>query len=185
MTGIHWHGIILPNNMDGVPGLEFAGIQPGETFTYRFPVLQSGTYWYHSHMAYQEQKGAYGALIIEPKGEPLIKVDRDYVVLLSDWTDADPTVVQSNLKYQSDYYNYHRRTLGTFIDDARRSGLGQTLDERLTWGRMRMDPMGLAEPTGALYTYLINGMPPEANWTALFRPGERVRLRFINASAVT
>ena len=185
VTGVHWHGIILPNGMDGVPGLEFPGIQPGETFTYRFPVMQSGTYWYHSHMAYQEQKGAYGALVIEPRAEPLIQADRDYVVVLSDWTDADPTVIQNNLKQQSDYYDYHRRTLGTFIDDARRSGLSETIDERLAWGRMRMEPMGLAEPTGALYTYLMNGAPPAANWTALFRPGERVRLRIINASAVT
>ena len=185
MTGLHWHGIILPNTMDGVPGLEFPGIQPGETFTYRFPVLQSGTYWYHSHMGYQEQKGAYGALVIDPAGDPLIQADRDYVVVLSDWMDGDPAIVQNNLKHDSDYYNYHRRTLGTFADDVAASGLRQTVDERLAWGRMRMDPTGLAEPTGALYTYLMNGVAPEGNWTALFRPGERVRLRFINASAVT
>ena len=185
VTGIHWHGIILPNPMVGVPGLEFPGIHPGETFTYRFPVLQSGTYWYHSHMGYQEQKGAYGALVIEPDGEPQIKADRDYVVVLSDWTDGDPRIIQNNLKQQSDHYNYHRRTLGTFIDDAKRGGLGETIDERLAWGRMRMDPVGLAAPTGALYTFLMNGFGPEANWTALFRPGERVRLRIIDASAVT
>ena len=185
MTGVHWHGIILPNPMDGVPGLEFPGIQPGETFTYRFPVVQSGTYWYHSHMGYQEQKGAYGGLVIEPRGTPLVKADRDHMVVLSDWTDDDPNVIQNNLKQQSDYYNFHRRTLGTFIDDVWQSGLRQTIDERLAWGRMRMEPTGLAEPTGALYTYLVNGLPPEANWTGLFRPGERVRLRFVNASAVT
>ncbi len=185
MTGVHWHGIILPNDMDGVPGLEFPGIQPGETYTYRFPVMQSGTYWYHSHMGYQEQKGAYGALIIEPDGKPLIEADRDYVVLLSDWMDGDPVVVQNNLKQQSDYYNYHRRTLGTFLSDVAQSGLGPTVSERLQWAKMRMEPTGLEEPSGALYTYLINGQPPGANWTALFRPGERVRLRFINASATT
>jgi CopA family copper-resistance protein len=185
MTGIHWHGIILPNDMDGVPGLEFPGIQPGKTFTYRFPVLQSGTYWYHSHMAYQEQKGAYGALIIETDGKPLIEADRDYVVLLSDWMDGDPVIVQNNLKQQSDYYNYHRRTLGTFVSDVAQSGLGATVFERLQWAKMRMEPTGLEEPSGALYTYLINGQPPGANWTALFRPGERVRLRFINGSATT
>ena len=185
MTGVHWHGIILPNPMDGVPGLEFPGIQPGETFTYRFPVVQSGTYWYHSHMGYQEQKGAYGALIIEPKGEPLIKADRDYVVVLSDWMDGNPYIVNNDLKQQSDYWNFHRRTLGTFISDAQHSGLGATIAERLRWGDMRMDPSGVTQPTGALYTYLMNGQPPGANWTALFRPGERVRLRFINASAMT
>jgi len=185
MTGVHWHGIILPNDMDGVPGLEFPGIQPGGTYTYRFPVVQSGTYWYHSHMGYQEQKGAYGALIIEPDGKPLIEADRDYVVLLSDWMDGDPVVVQNNLKQQSDYYNYHRRTLGTFLSDVAQSGLGPTVSERLQWAKMRMEPTGLEEPSGALYTYLINGQPPGANWTALFRPGERVRLRFINGSATT
>ena len=184
-TGVHWHGIILPNPMDGVPGLEFPGIQPGETFTYRFPVIQSGTYWYHSHMGYQEQKGAYGALVIEPAGEPMIKADRDYPIVLSDWMDGDPLVVANNVKQNPDYYNYRRRTLGTFISDARQSGLGATINERLSWGEMRMDPSGLAEPTGALYAYLMNGAPPAANWTALFKPGERVRLRFINASAIT
>ena len=151
-TGVHWHGIILPNLMDGVPGLEFPGIQPGETFTYRFPVIQSGIYWYHSHMGYQEQKGAYGALIIEPAGEPMIKADRDYPVVLSDWMDGDPLVVANNVKQNPDYYNYRRRTLGTFISDVRQSGLAATINERLSWGEMRMDPSGLAEPTGALYT---------------------------------
>jgi len=185
MTGVHWHGIIIPNPMDGVPGLEFAGIKTGETFTYRFPVLQNGTYWYHSHMGYQEQKGAYGALIIEPDGKPLIQADRDYPIMLSDWMDGDPMTVANNVKQQGDYYSFHRRTLGTFISDAKQSGLGATINERLQWGAMNMDPSGLAAPTGIIYTYLVNGMPPAANWTGLFTPGERVRLRFINASAIT
>jgi CopA family copper-resistance protein len=185
MTGLHWHGIILPNGMDGVPGLEFTGIMPGETFTYRFPVLQSGTYWYHSHMGYQEQKGAYGALVIEPDGAPRVRADRDYPVVLSDWMDGDPLTVANNVKQNADYYNFHRRTLGTFISDTRQSGLGATMNERLQWGRMRMDPSGLAAPTGAIYTYLMNGAPPAANWTGVFSPGERVRLRFVNASAIT
>ena len=185
MTGLHWHGIILPNPMDGVPGLQFPGIQPGETFTYRFPVLQSGTYWYHSHMGYQEQKGAYGALIIDPAGEPMIKADRDYVVVLSDWTDEDPHAIANNFKQQSDMYNFHKRTVGAFFADAAQSGLGMTVKERLRWAGMRMDPTDVQAPTAYTYTYLVNGFPPEANWTALFRPGERVRLRFINASAVS
>jgi len=147
MTGVHWHGIILPNDMDGVPDLEFPGIQPGEIFTYRFPVMQSGTYWYHSHMGYQEQKGTCGALIIEPKSEPLLKADREHVVLLSDWMGGDPHVVQNNLKQQSDYYNYHRRTLGTFMSDVAQSGLGSTVSERLQWANMRMEPTGLEEPS--------------------------------------
>ena len=185
LTGLHWHGIILPNTMDGVPGLEFPGIKPGETFTYRFPVVQSGTYWYHSHMAYQEQKGAYGALIIDPAGTPRVTADRDYVVVLSDWMDGSPLAVHNNLKHMSDYYNYHRRTLGTFVSDVEQSGLAATVKERASWADMRMDPSGIMNPTGALYTYLMNGLPSGANWTGLFRPGERVRLRFINASAMT
>jgi CopA family copper-resistance protein len=182
-TGVHWHGIILPNDMDGVPGLEFPGIKPGETFTYRFPVVQSGTYWYHSHMGYQEQKGLYSALVIDPAGEPLIKAERDYVVVLSDWLDGSPLVVQNNLKRMSSYYNFNRRTLGTFIDDVQQSGLGATLKERWQWANMRMDPSGLQEPTSTAFTYLMNGLTASDNWTALFRPGERVRLRFINTSA--
>ena len=185
LTGVHWHGIILPNPMDGVPGIEFPGIQPGETFTYRFPVVQSGTYWYHSHAGYQEQKGLFSALIIEPNGEPLIKADRDYVVLLSDWMDGSPLVVENNLKHMSDYYNYNRRTVGTFISDAQQNGLGATIKERAHWANMRMDPSGINQPTGALFTYLMNGKTAAENWTGLFRPGERVRLRFINASAQT
>lgn len=185
MTGFHWHGIILPNPMDGVPGLQFPGIQPGETFTYRFPVLQSGTYWYHSHMGYQEQKGAYGALIIDPAGEPLVKADRDYAVVLSDWTDQDPHVIANNFKHDSEMYNFGRRTLRTFFSDAAHSRLGAAVSERWRWADMRMDPSGIQAPTGYTYTYLVNGFPPEANWTALFRPGERVRLRFINASAAS
>ena len=185
VTGLHWHGIILPNGMDGVPGLEFAGIQPGETFTYRFPVMQSGTYWYHSHMGYQEQKGLYGALIIEPAGKPLVQADRDYVVVLSDWTDDDPEVIASNFKQMGDYYNFKRRTAETFLLDAKNDGLEATIKERLMWSRMRMDPTGVEAPTGVTYTYLMNGFPPAANWTALFRPHERIRLRFINTSAVS
>ena len=185
LSAVHWHGIILPNNMDGVPGIEFPGIQPGETFTYRFPVVQSGTYWYHSHAGYQEQKGLYSALVIEPNGEPLIKADRDYVVMVSDWMDGSPLLVENNLKHMSDYYNYNRRTVGTFISDARQNGLGATIKERAHWADMRMDPSGINQPTGALFTYLMNGKTAAENWTGLFRPGERVRLRFVNASAQT
>lgn len=185
MTGFHWHGIILPNPMDGVPGLQFPGIQPGERFTYRFPILQSGTYWYHSHMGYQEQKGAYGALIIDPAGTPNIRADRDYAIVLSDWTDEDPQVIANNFKLMPDMYNFNRRTVSTFATDVERSGLGAAMSERLRWARMRMDPSGVQAPTAYTYTYLVNGRPPAANWTALFRPGESVRLRFINASAAS
>ncbi len=184
-SSIHWHGIKLPNDMDGVPGLTFAGIKPGEIFTYRFPIRQSGTYWYHSHSGMQEQTGLFGSLILEPQTPDPFQYDREYVVMLSDWTDDDPMTIISNLKQQSDYYNFQRRTLGTFIDDIKKDGLGPTIDERLMWGRMRMSPTDIMDVTGATYTFLVNGQPPAANWTGLFRPGERLRLRFINSASMT
>jgi CopA family copper-resistance protein len=171
-SSIHWHGIILPPNMDGVPGLSFAGIKPGQTFTYQFPVTQSGTYWYHSHSGLQEQRGHFGPIIIDPiKPEPF-KYDRDYVVMLSDWTFEDPHDVLANLKKMPSYYNYQKRTVAYLSEDWE-------------WKGMRMDPVDIADVTGATYTYLMNGLAPEDNWTALFKPGEKVRLRFINASAMT
>lgn len=182
-SSIHWHGMIIPNAMDGVPGLTFPGIAPGETFTYRIPVRQAGTYWYHSHTGFHEQKGALGALVIEPREPDPIRSERDYVMILHDWTDEDPERIVSKLKFQSDYYNYAQRTLGTFVADARQSGLEAAASERLRWGRMRMSPTDVADVTGATYT--VNGHAPAANWTAIFRPGERVRLRVINASAMT
>lgn len=184
-TSIHWHGVKLPNQMDGVPGLTFKGIMPGETFTYRFPIVQSGTYWYHSHSGMQEQTGLYGPLIFEPRAKEPYAYDREYTVVLSDWTDEDPMTVVANLKQQSDYYNYGRRTVGTFIDDAKKKGLSATIQDRLMWGGMRMSPTDIMDVTGATYTFLINGQPPAANWTALFDPGQRVRLRFINSSAMS
>ncbi len=186
-TSVHWHGIRSPADMDGVPALSFKGIEPGETFTYRIPLPehQTGTYWYHSHSAFQEQTGLYGAIVVEPRGGYRERFERDYVVVLSDWTDQDPEQVVSNLKFQSDYYNFHQRTVGTFIGDARREGLGKTIADRLEWGRMRMSPTDIADVTGATYTYLLNGAAAGGNWTGLFRPGERVRLRFINASSMT
>jgi CopA family copper-resistance protein len=184
-TSIHWHGIILPNPMDGVPGLTFPGIAPGEIFTYRFPVVQSGTYWYHSHSGFQEQQGLYGPLVIEPAAGYLQGFDRDYVIFLSDWTDENPHTVMGNLKFQADYYNRRQRTLGTFVRDVSRQGLAATVSDRLMWGGMRMDPTDILDVNGSTYTYLINGQPPAANWTALFRLGERIRLRFINGSAMS
>lgn len=184
-TSIHWHGLYLPNAMDGVPGLTFRGIAPGETFTYRFPIRQAGTYWYHSHSGTQEQTGLYGPLILEPRGREPYTYHRDYVVMLSDWTDEDPMAIVSNLKQQSDYYNYRRRTVGTFVDDARRDGLAAAVGDRAMWGKMRMSPTDIMDVTGATYTFLMNGQPPAANWTALFTLGENVRLRFINGSSMT
>ena len=184
-TSIHWHGLVLPANMDGVPGLSFHGIAPGETFTYRFPLRQSGTYWYHSHSAFQEQTGLYGALVIEPREPEPFAYDREYVILLSDWTDRDPLALYRLLKRDSDYFNYQKRTLGDLARDARRDGLSAALAERRDWARMRMQPSDLADVSGATYTYLTNGRTPAANWTALFRPGERVRLRFVNGSAMS
>ncbi len=179
-TSIHWHGIILPADMDGVPKVSFPGIRPGETFTYRYPVRQSGTYWYHSHSGFQEQLGVYGPIIIDPVEPEPFTYDREYVVMLADWTFEDPHSVLSKLKKMGGYYNFQRRT---FADLFRSSDAG--LGDRFRWGGMRMDPTDIADVTGATYTYLMNGLPPGGNWTALFRPGERVRLRFINAAAAT
>ena len=181
-TSIHWHGILVPNPMDGVPGLTFPGIAPGETFVYRIPVRQNGTYWYHSHSKFQLQTGQYAPLIIEPKDGYPQAFDRDYVVMLSDWSDENPETIVANLKMQSDYYNFGQRTLGTFIADVARDGLQAAIEDRMMWGEMRMDPTDILDINGATYTYLVNGQPPAANWTALFRPGERVRLRFVNGS---
>jgi CopA family copper-resistance protein len=184
-TSLHWHGIRSPSPMDGVPGLSFSGIAPGETFVYRIPVHQSGTYWYHSHSGFQEQTGLYGAIVIDPKAGYAQAFDRDYVVLLSDWSDEPPETIVSNLKFQSDYYNYGQRTAGTFVKDVAHKGLGETVSDRMEWGKMRMSPTDILDVNGSTYTYLINGQPPGANWTALFKPGERVRLRFINGSSMS
>jgi CopA family copper-resistance protein len=184
-TSIHWHGIRLPTDQDGVPGLSFRGIAPGETFTYQFPIVQSGTYWYHGHSGMQEQTGLYGPLILLPREPEPYRYDRDYVVMLSDWTDEDPMTVLSNLKQQSDYYDYQRRTLGTFVSDADRAGFKAAAADRLMWDRMRMSATDLMDVSGATYTFLVNGQSPSANWTALFAAGEKVRLRFINAASMT
>jgi CopA family copper-resistance protein len=184
-TSIHWHGIVLPFDMDGVPGISFPGIAPGETFVYRFTLRQSGTYWYHSHSGFQEQAGLYGAMVIEPEAGERHRPDRDYVVLLSDWTDEEPARVLARLKKQGDYYNTAQPTLGDFLHDARREGVAQALAQRRMWNRMRMSPADLADVSGLTYTYLMNGMAPAGNWTGLFRPGEKIRLRFINGSAMS
>ena len=184
-TSIHWHGIILPANMDGVPGLSFHGIRPRESYTYRFDVKQSGTYWYHSHSGFQEQRGVYGPLVIDPREPDPIAFDREHVILLSDWTDENPERVFRKLKKQSDYYNFHKRTLGDFLTDARKNGLGSTIADRSAWGAMRMNPTDVADVGGATYTHLMNGVTPGGNWTGLFQSGERVRLRFINGSSMT
>ncbi|MGH8217843.1 MAG: copper resistance system multicopper oxidase [Steroidobacteraceae bacterium] len=184
-SSIHWHGVIVPADMDGVPGLSFRGIGPGQTYVYRFQVNQSGTYWYHSHTRFQEQTGLYGPIVIEPRGAERHRTERDYVVLLSDWTDSDPEHIYATLKRQSDYYNFHERTLGTFLHDIHNQGWRRTMDDRLMWGQTRMDPTDLADVTGYAYTYLMNGTAPAGNWTGLFRRDERVRLRFINGSSMT
>jgi FtsP/CotA-like multicopper oxidase with cupredoxin domain len=184
-TSIHWHGMVLPAEMDGVPGLSFHGIRPGESYTYRFDVRQSGTFWYHSHSGFQEQRGVYGPIVIEPPGGDPNHAARDHVILLSDWSDEDPERIFAKLKKQSNYYNYDKRTLADFFRDARRNGVGATIAERSMWGSMRMNPTDLADVSGATYTHLMNGVTPGGNWTGLFTPGERVRLRFINGSAMT
>ncbi|MBP6706908.1 MAG: copper resistance system multicopper oxidase, partial [Achromobacter sp.] len=184
-SSIHWHGILLPTDMDGVPGLSFPGIDPGQTYTYRFDVRQSGTYWYHSHSGFQEQTGLYGAIVIEPRRRDPIAFDREHVVLLSDWTDEDPMSVFRKLMVQPDYYNRIRPSVQSLAREAETKGWGAALSERLMWEQMRMTPTDLADVSGATYTFLTNGATPAGNWTGLFKPGERVRLRFINGSAMT
>lgn len=186
-TSIHWHGLLVPTGMDGVPGLSFPGILPGETFTYRFPIRQSGTYWYHSHSGGQEQQGLYGPIVIDPAGSDPIAADRDYVVMLSDWTDEDPERILAHLKMDSDYYNYHRPTLPGFLRDLFRAPTAAArktvLSARAQWATMRMQRSDISDVSG--YTFLLNGQPPHTNWTGLFSQGERVRLRLINGSAMT
>ncbi|GAB3792162.1 copper resistance system multicopper oxidase [Dyella agri] len=184
-SSIHWHGILLPFQMDGVPGISFPGIAPGESYTYRLPVRQSGTYWYHSHSGFQEQAGLYGPLVIEPAGGERFPADRDYVVMLNDWSDDDPGHIFATLKRQSDYYNFARPTVPDFFRDAREHGLSQALARRRMWEQMRMNPTDYSDVSGHTYTYLMNGHAPAGNWTGLFRPGEKVRLRFINGSSMT
>jgi len=184
-TSIHWHGIVLPFRMDGVPGISFDGIAPGETFVYQFPLRQSGTYWYHAHSGYQEQTGLFGAIVIEPAGSERIRADRDHVVMLNDWTDDNPASIFARLKKQSDYYNTAQPTVADLIRDARQVGLGEALRMRRMWNAMRMNPTDLSDVSAFTYTYLLNGQAPAGNWTGLFTPGERVRLRFINGSAMT
>jgi CopA family copper-resistance protein len=184
-SSIHWHGLIVPADMDGVPGVSFAGIDPGSTFVYRFTVNQCGTYWYHSHSRFQEQRGLYGAILIERHAGERHGSDREHVVLLSDWSDADPEWLYATLKRQSGYFNYGKRTVGDFFTDLRAHGFKQAVTERSMWGEMRMDPSDLADVGGATYTYLMNGVTPAGNWTALFERGERIRLRFINGSSMS
>ena len=183
ISSIHWHGILVPFQMDGVPGLSFNGISPGETFVYRFPVRQSGTYWYHSHSRFQEQTGMYGALVIEPKDGERFPTDREHVVVLSDWTDENPERIFDKLKKISDYYNFNELTAVDFMRDVSTIGLATALQKRKMWNEMRMSPTDFIDITGYTYTYLVNGSSPLDNWTGLFKRGEKVRLRFINASA--
>ncbi|RMO68342.1 copper resistance system multicopper oxidase [Pseudomonas syringae group genomosp. 3] len=184
-TSIHWHGIILPANMDGVPGLSFDGIAPDGMYVYHFKVRQNGTYWYHSHSGFQEQSGVYGPLVIDAKEPEPFTYEREHVVMLTDWTDEDPARVMKKLKKQSDYYNNNKRTVGDFINDVGEKGWSATTAERWMWAQMKMNPTDLADVSGATYTYLMNGQAPNMNWTGLFKPGERIRLRFINGSSMT
>jgi CopA family copper-resistance protein len=184
-TSIHWHGILLPYQMDGVPGISYKGISPGETFVYQFTVSQSGTYWYHSHSGFQEQTGMYGAIIIEPRSGESIRTDRDYIVQFSDWTDEDPIKIIAKLKKHSDYYNFNQPTAKDFFRDVTAYGMNTALEMRKMWNQMRMNPTDLADISGYSYTYLTNGITPQGNWTGIFHPGEKVRLRFINSGAMT
>ncbi|MCG3710960.1 copper resistance system multicopper oxidase [Aliarcobacter butzleri] len=185
-TSIHWHGIILPASMDGVPGFSnFNGIKPGETFTYKFPILQSGTYWYHSHSGFQEQEGVFGAIIIEPKIKDPYEYDREYVISLSDWSDEKPSSVYRKIKLSSSYYNFKQRTVGDFIDEVKEKGFFEAFSERKMWNEMKMTDRDISDVSGYTYTYLMNGENPATGFKALFKNGEKIRLRFINSAAMT
>lgn len=184
-SSIHWHGIILPFEMDGVPGLTFDGIKPGETFTYRFKVQQHGTYWYHSHSGFQEQTGMYGAIVILPKKSDPYEYQRDYVIQLSDWSDEDPHTIQAKLKKMPAYYNFKQRTLGDFFSEVSQKGFVQAFNDRKMWNEMAMSDRDLSDVTGYTYTFLMNGISPATHWRGLFKKGEKIRLRFINSSAMT
>ena len=185
-TSIHWHGIILPASMDGVPGFSnFNGIKPGETFTYKFPILQSGTYWYHSHSGFQEQEGVFGAIIIEPKIKDPYEYDREYVISLSDWSDEKPSSVYRKIKLSSSYYNFKQRTVGDFIDEVKEKGFFEAFSERKMWNEMKMTDRDISDVSGSTYTYLMNGENPATGFKALFKNGEKIRLRFINSAAMT
>ena len=168
-SSVHWHGMILPSNMDGVPNLSFPGIRPGETFTYRFDVRQNGTYWYHSHSGFQEQTGVYGAIVIDPAAPDPVAFDREHVVVLSDWSDAKPERVFARLKKRSEFYNFNQRTFSDLWRDLDENGLRATWNDRLMWNMMRMSDRDIADVTGYTYTYLMNGQTPASGWKALFR----------------
>jgi CopA family copper-resistance protein len=184
ISSIHWHGILLPPEMDGVPGVSFAGIKPGSTFTYRFPIKQSGTYWYHSHSGMQEQEGVYGPIIIDPAQPDPVNHDREYVVVLSNWTFSRRNMI-ADLKKQAGFFNFQQRTMREFFSDVRRNGWKPTMNNYLMWARMRMDPTDFADVTSYAFSHLVNGLGPDSNWTGLFRAGERVRLRFINSASMS
>lgn len=184
-SSIHWHGLILPPEMDGVPGISFGGIKPGDTFSYQFDVRQSGTYWYHSHSGFQEQTGLYGAIIIDPKEPDPFVYDRDYVIMLSDWTDEDSTDVYAKLKKMSHYYNFNERTAKDLWNDIQARGVKETFAAREMWNQMRMSETDLSDVTGYTYSFLMNGQTPNEGWKGLFKKGEKVRLRFINGAAMT
>lgn len=184
-TSIHWHGLLLPYQMDGVPGISFEGIRPGQVFTYQFKLQQSGTYWYHAHSTFQEQTGLIGAIIIEPKAGERHAADREHVLLLSDWTDLDPLYLLSKLKKHSHFDNQHKPSLMKLMQDIKQQGFGQAVQLRQMWNQMRMSPTDFADLSAGTYTFLMNGQAPNQHWTGLFKKGEKLRLRIINGSANT
>ncbi|OYY91834.1 MAG: copper-binding protein [Sphingomonas sp. 28-66-16] len=179
-SSIHWHGLLVPPQFDGVPGISFPGIKPRSRYLYEFPIKQSGTYWYHSHSGMQEQLGLYGPIVIDPAGDDPVASDREHVIVLSDHSQMSPEAIFRKMKQMPGYFNYQKQTLGGLL-----AGKNQSLEQRAMWGGMRMDPTDIADVNGSTYTFLVNGHGPEDNWTALFSPGECVRLRVINASSMT
>ena len=185
MSAIHWHGLILPSNMDGVPGLSFDGIPPGGSYRYRFTLKQSGTYWYHAHAGFQEQQGVYGAIVINPADREAFTADREHILVLSDWSDEEPQAIFATLKKNAHIYNRNRRTLGDIVSDIKRQGVARTYRDREMWNLMRMPDTDLADVSGYTYTYLMNGVTPRDGWLGQFKPGEEIKLRIINAAAMS
>jgi len=185
MSAIHWHGLILPSNMDGVPGLSFNGIPPGGSYRYRFTLKQSGTYWYHAHAGFQEQQGVYGAIVINPADREPFTADREHILVLSDWSDEEPQVIFATLKKNAHIYNRNRRTIGDIVSDIKRQGVARTYRDREMWNLMRMPDTDLADVSGYTYTYLMNGVTPREGWLGQFKPGEEIKLRIINAAAMS
>lgn len=176
-TSVHWHGVLLPNDQDGVPYLTTPPIQPGESFTYEYPIIHHGTYWYHSHTGLQEQRGVYGALVFHPAAGEVEKADHEAVIVLSDWTDEDPNQVMHNLKKSDDYYALKKNSVQSWLKVFKHGS--QAISNRLNGAWTRMGVMDVSDV--GYDAFLVNGEIQHTISTV--KKGESIRLRIINAGA--